>query len=209
MSPPSSAPAPRRAPRVTARKVGVVVGTLASTWCVAIAWLVLQEAAPPPPPPADAVLVLGAAAYGRKPSPVFEARLLHALDLYRQGVAPRLLFTGGKRKVSDVTEAEVARAWAEQQGVPPGDILCETASTSTLGNLAGAKAVMQRNGLRTACIVSDPLHLARARLLAAQVGLEASTSATPRTRFRTLSTQVPFLVREVYFYTTTLLGLAR
>ncbi len=185
----------------------VLGATLA--WTVGVAGWIVSRAGAEPGGPADVIVVLGAAAYGSEPSPVFRERIEHALALHRDGAAPRLLFTGGKRKDTDLTEAEVAKRYALDRGVAPERILCEEESTSTLENLANAWALMQRNGLTRAILVSDPLHLARAELLARRLGMTVAISATPSTRFRTLATQAPFLLRECYFVTTALVGLAR
>jgi uncharacterized SAM-binding protein YcdF (DUF218 family) len=176
-------------------------------WLLGISQIILRESHRSlSPKPADAIVVLGAAAYGRSPSPVLRERLRHALALYRFGFAPVLLFTGGKRKASDLSEAEVAGLWVQEQGVPRKDILLETRSQSTVENLRNAKKLLDAHGWKRVILVSDPLHLARARLLGERIGLDVQTSPTPTTRFRSLSTKLPFLLRECYFYTTTLLG---
>lgn len=194
----------------------VVVRWLAGFSLGALAWLAVsavvilwEPSQGQEPRRADVIVVLGAAAYGRVPSPVLRERLRHALALYQKGVAPTLLFTGGRQLASDLSEAEVARLWCKENGVPDGAMLIEDRSRSTVENLINARELMRVHGLRRAVLVSDPLHLARARLIGERLGLRIQTSATPTTRFRSLSTQLPFLIRECYFYTTTLLGLAR
>lgn len=179
-------------------------GTAAAfLWLAATAGVILQEVFPRSaarPRPAQVILVLGAAAYGTRPSPVLRERLRHALTLYKEGFAPRLLFTGGRRKATDLTEAEVARRWMVEAGVAEEDILMEDRSRSTQENLVNAAEVMRDQDLDSVILVSDPLHLARARLIAEGLGLEVQTSATPTTRFRTLRTKLPFLLRECGFY---------
>lgn len=84
---------------------------------------------------ADVIVVLGAAQYGGRPSPVLEARIGHAVDLYEAGVAPLLIVTGGKAAGDRTTEAEAARAWAVEHGVPDSAIVAEDQGRTTLESL--------------------------------------------------------------------------
>ncbi len=150
---------------------------------------------------ADAIIVLGAAAYDAKPSPVFEERIRHGLDLYRQGYAPLLIFTGGYGgSGARFSESQVARRYAIKQGVPDEAILIETASRTTRQNLVEARRLMEQRQLHRVIIVSDPLHMARALRLAHELGIDALASSTPSTRFRSFHTSWKFLVQEVYFF---------
>lgn len=150
--------------------------------------------------PADAIVVLGAAAYDAKPSPVFTERIRHGLDLYRRGYAPTLVFTGGYGYGARFSESQVARRYALREGVPEEAILIETLSRTTYENLANARDVLQEHGLRRVIVVSDPLHMARALRLSRQLGIDALGSSTPSTRFRSFRTRWRFLAREVYFF---------
>ncbi len=149
--------------------------------------------------PSDAIIVLGAAAYHHRPSPVLAARIDHALALYEQGVAQTLIFTGGFGDGAPVSEARAAMDYAVEHGVPDAHILIEERSRTTLQNLEEARALMRAAELETAVVVSDPLHLRRALIIAEDLGIEAVASPTPTSRFRTWRTQLPFLAREVYF----------
>jgi uncharacterized SAM-binding protein YcdF (DUF218 family) len=148
---------------------------------------------------ADAASVLGAAAWGRRPSPVLRERLNHAILLYRQGYVPRLLFTGGQAKKSDPAESEVSRRYAIQQGVPAADILIEARSRSTEENLFYAREVARAHRLSTFLLVSDPLHMKRAMAIARDLGMDAHSSPTATSRFQSFGSQLPFLARETYF----------
>jgi uncharacterized SAM-binding protein YcdF (DUF218 family) len=148
----------------------------------------------------DAAIVLGAAAYGSVPSPVFRERIRHALSLYRAGTVRKLIFTGGFGPGASLAEAEVARDVALKEGVPASDILIETRSRTTYQNLLEAKRVMDSAGLRTAAIVSDPLHMKRALRMSLDLGIEAVSSPTPTTRYMGLRSKATFLAREIYFY---------
>lgn len=147
----------------------------------------------------DCAIVLGAAAYGTKPSPVFAERINHAVALHRSGMVKYLLFTGGRVTAEDKSESAVARSYALAAGVPAASILTEDVSRTTGQNLQEAKRVMALHGLRTAVIVSDPLHLKRAASMAEDMGIEAVTSPTPTTRYRSFGAKAAFLAREVFF----------
>lgn len=149
--------------------------------------------------PSDCAIVLGAAAYGNKPSPVFAERINHAVELHRSGTVKYLLFTGGRVTSADKSESAVARTYALAAGVPAGAILTEDVSRTTGQNLQEAKRVMARQGLRTAVIVSDAPHLKRAASMAADIGIEAVTSPTPTSRYRSFGAKAGFLAREVFF----------
>ncbi|MGE8210230.1 MAG: YdcF family protein [Stenotrophomonas rhizophila] len=150
---------------------------------------------------ADAIIVLGAAAYDAKPSPVFEERIRHGLDLYEAGYAPLLIFTGGYGGTgARFSESQVARRYALKQGIPDEAILIETASRTTRQNLIEARRLMQQRKLHRVIIVSDPLHMARALRLARELGIDALASSTPSTRFRSFHTSWKFLVQEIYFF---------
>lgn len=150
---------------------------------------------------ADVVIVLGAAAYDARPSPVFEERIRHGLDLYRAGYAPKLIFTGGfGGSGARFSESQVARRYALRHDVPQQDILIETVSRTTRQNLEQARALMQTHGMHRAIIVSDPLHMARALRLCRELGIDALASSTPSTRFRSFHTSWRFLLQEVYFF---------
>ena len=151
--------------------------------------------------PADAIIVLGAAAYDAKPSPVFEERIRHGLELYRQGYAPKLIFTGGFGGTgARFSESQVARRYALKQGIAARDILIESRSRTTRQNLVEAKRLMEARGMRRAILVSDPLHMARALRLSDELGIDALASSTPSTRFRSFHTSWRFLAQEIYFF---------
>lgn len=148
---------------------------------------------------ADIAIVLGAAVDGSEPSPVFAARIDHAIDLYRAGRVKRLLFTGGQSVEDDVSEARAAARYALRKGVPSSVVMLEQRSRTTRQNLEYAAAMLGQAASRPVLVVSDPLHMRRALAIAGDVGLEARASPTPHSRYRSLSTKLPFLAREVWF----------
>jgi uncharacterized SAM-binding protein YcdF (DUF218 family) len=128
--------------------------------------------------PADAIVVLGAAQYDGRPSPVLRARLDHALDLYELGTAPALILTGGVGAGDTVSEAEVGRRYVERNGVPPSAILLERTGVSSEQSMTAVARLMHANDMRSAVLVSDPFHMLRLRLLAAKYGIRAHSSPT-------------------------------
>lgn len=150
---------------------------------------------------ADAIIVLGAAAYDARPSPVFEERLRHGIALYKRDVAPTLIFTGGfGGSGARFAESQVGRRYALGQGVPDRAILIETVSRNTRDNLGQAAALMRSRKLTRAVVVSDPLHLSRALRICAEIGIDCLGSATPTSRYRSFDTRWRFLAAEVYFF---------
>jgi uncharacterized SAM-binding protein YcdF (DUF218 family) len=147
----------------------------------------------------DCIIVLGAAVQGSQPSPVFEQRLRHGIDLYQRQLAPRLLFTGGFGDGKTRSEASVGSAYAQQHGVPATAILLEEKSRTTKQNLEEALKVMKAHGLQSAIIVSDPLHMKRAMMMAEDLGIQAHSSPTPTSMYRSFGSQAKFLMREIYF----------
>ncbi len=128
--------------------------------------------------PADAIVVMGAAQYDGRPSPVFAARIDHAIDLYLAGVAPRLIVTGGKAEGDRTTEAAAARSYAVARGVRPGAILVEDRSRTTYESIRSVAELMRDSGLKTAVIVSDRPHMLRVLRMAADDGIIAWGSPT-------------------------------
>lgn len=150
---------------------------------------------------ADAAIVLGAGVTGEEPSPVFRERIRHGIWLYEHGYVKYLIMTGGYGEGSICSEARAAEEYAVSQGVPKEDIMTEEYSAITQENLYYARQLMKEYGCKDALIVSDPLHMRRAMLMAADYGIEAYSSPTPTTRFVSLKTKLPFLARELFFYT--------
>lgn len=149
--------------------------------------------------PADAAIVLGAAVAGDEPTPVFEERLRHAVDLYRADKVRLLILTGGTGPGDSLAESEAARRWAIANGVPSGDIVTEAQSHTTKQNFVNALPLIEAHDVGRVLVVSDPLHMRRALRMATDLGLDAHPSPTPTSRYQTLGTQVPMLAREIWF----------
>jgi len=113
--------------------------------------------------PADVILVLGAAEYRGKPSPVLKARLDHALTLYKKKLAPALITTGGAGGDPDYTEGAVGRSYLIEHDVPSEAIIVEPEGETTAHSIAAAGEIMQRMGLKSCILVSDGYHIFRAQ----------------------------------------------
>ncbi len=149
----------------------------------------------------DAAIVLGAATVGDQPSPVFRERIRHGIWLYEQGLVGKLIVTGGTDDAGKLTEAEVARNYAISQGVKASDIFTDNTSRWTTENIAHAADIASSQHLQTFTIVSDPLHMKRAMLIAQMDGLKAYSSPTTTSVYQSLNSQIPFLLRETLLYT--------
>lgn len=126
--------------------------------------------------PAQAIVVLGTAQFNGWPGPVFQSRLDHALELWQQGYAPLIVVTGGKQPGDDYTEAEAAIAYLTAAGVPPEAIVSENEASDTWESMQGVAEVLAPLGVHDVILVSDGFHLFRSRLMARDVGLNATGS---------------------------------
>jgi uncharacterized SAM-binding protein YcdF (DUF218 family) len=156
----------------------VIVGTIAT---IAALWLasvgaVLKWALEDDARKADAIIVMGAAQYQGKPSPVLKVRLDHALALWQRGLASRMLLTGGIGSGDTASEAAVSRVYMIAHGVPDTAILLENEGRTSAQSLRSAIALLNARGLRTAVVVSDPFHMLRLEILGRRYGIDPYTS---------------------------------
>jgi uncharacterized SAM-binding protein YcdF (DUF218 family) len=128
---------------------------------------------------ADAIVVLGAAQYNGRPSPVLKARLDHALELYNGGLAHAIITTGSYGSDPNFSEAEVGRKYLIQHGVSVADIVSEQGSGNTNDSIRAAAGLLKAKGWRTTLVVSDGFHLYRARKMFEDNGVVAYTSPAP------------------------------
>lgn len=146
------------------------LATLSTCW---VAIQVERQAAHDEAQPADVIIVLGAAEYRGRPSPVLKARLDHALELYRKHLAPRILTTGGAGGDPVFTEGGVGRDYLASQGVPSEAIVVESEGSSTVASTALAGEIMHRMGMQSAIVVSDGYHIYRVKKMLQERGLTA------------------------------------
>jgi uncharacterized SAM-binding protein YcdF (DUF218 family) len=141
-------------------------------------WRIWEQGAHDDARPADAIVVLGAAQYNGVPSPIYRARLDHAIQLYEEGLAPEIVMTGGKLPGDKTTEADAGRAYAIAKGVPGDAILVEDQGRTTLESLRTVGDMLRDRDLRTAVFVSDRPHMLRVLRIARDQGIDAFGSPT-------------------------------
>ena len=125
---------------------------------------------------ADAAVVLGAAEYNGRPSPVLQGRLDHAFDLYDDGLVHVIVVTGGRQEGDRFTEGQVGYLYLRDQGVPDEDLLVEDQGTNTWESLAAAARILRQRDLTRAVLVTDGYHALRVDAIADELGLDASVS---------------------------------
>ena len=156
------------------RTVWNALGLAFAAFLIYIAYLsvrIEQQSSREEARPADVILVLGAAEYHGRPSPVLRARLDHALALYRRGIAPRIMTTGGAGGDPVFTESTVGRSYLISQGVPSEAIIVETEGESTVHSVALAGEILRRMGLGSVVVVSDGYHIYRVKRMLESDGL--------------------------------------
>ena len=144
---------------------------------------------------AQAIVVFGAAQYDGRPSPVLQARLDHAVDLYRRGYADSIAVTGGRQPGDRFTEATASARYLGRKGVPDDSVLREVTGRNSWQSLAATSAFLKARGVKRVLLVSDPFHSARVAAMAEELGLDAYTSPakdSPITGF----SEVPYLAKE-------------
>lgn len=179
---------------------------LAAGWMSYVAWDILTFGRKDEATRSDVAVVLGAAAWDKKPSPVLEERVNHAIDLYKRRMVSKIIFTGGFGEGATMAESEVARDYATQQGVASKDIFIENKSHSTLENVLEAQKILLAQNFKSVILVSDPLQMRRATLMMRDRGLTVVSSPTPTTRIRSNDSKLEFLISEVYKYNIYLLA---
>jgi uncharacterized SAM-binding protein YcdF (DUF218 family) len=186
--------------RLVVRVVGAAVTSvllLAGATGVAIWWTARQDARPG----SDAIVVLGSAQYNGVPSSIFEARLEHARELYAEGVAPVIVTVGGRAEGDEYSEAEAGRDYLADAGVPADALLAVPEGVDTLQSMRAVAGTFDERGWRSAVLVTDPWHAMRAQRMAADAGMDATSSPTRQgPAVQTRTTQFKYIVRETAAY---------
>lgn len=163
--------------RATVRIVASLILAAALLWAVSMAavlvWSSMDQARQ-----AGSIVVLGAAQYDGKPSPVLKARLDHGIDLWKKKMSGLLVLTGGTGPGDTTSEAAVGRTYARRHGVPASAILLENTGRTTRESMLAVADSLERRGIKTAILVSDPFHMLRLWIMGSRFGLKVYTSPT-------------------------------
>ena len=158
----------------------VLIASALALWILSVALRIAAGGIRKTNRDADAAIILGAAVDDKgMVSDVFRERLKHGIQMYHNKRVRMILITGGVGDGKDVSEAAVGRQFAIKAGVPPDKILTEDASRTTFQNLYFAREIMLQNSLKTALIVSDPTHMARAMMMCSYIGITAYPAPRP------------------------------
>lgn len=148
-----------------------------------------------------AAVVLGAAQWNGDPSPVLQARLDHALDLYHRGVVKRIILTGGVGPGDRFSEADVGKQYLLDRQLSPEVLLLDERSTTTWENMQNAADLARANGIDTVLLVSDPFHMLRSLKMARDLGLSAYGSPTRTSPISgNRAAEARYVVREIWAY---------
>ena len=187
------------------KKISYLITGICLLFCGGTAVSVYTYAQKDETQPADAAIVLGAAVFGNRPSPVLRERINHAITLYEQGIINTIIFTGGVGRNDTLSEATVSANFAMAHGIPADAILLEDQSTTTRENLINVQSIAATHNLHSFLIVSTPFHMKRAMSLADDLGLTAYTSPTRTTKWISWRTKFRAYLREVAAYALYLL----
>ncbi len=182
-------------------KFCLLLSLLIFLWCAGLVIAIATGGQAHENAQADVAIVLGAAVYTNRPSPVFIERIQHGVHLYQQKKVKAIIFTGGLAEGDQLAESEAAKRYALAQGVPEQAIWIEKKSTTTAENLQYAKNIMDQQGFNTAIIVSDPHHLRRASMYASKKGINAITDPTPTSRYKGFKAISEQFAKEGYLIT--------
>jgi uncharacterized SAM-binding protein YcdF (DUF218 family) len=192
---------PRLSRRTIVRRVVIGAVLLALLWMVSVPVRIWWDARQEDRRASDAIIVLGAAQYGGRPSPVLEARLRKAQTLWDDGVAPVVVTVGGGAPGDDTTEAEAGRDWLTANGMPADAVVAVAEGNNTQSSLEAVGEVFDDRDWVTAVLVTDPWHTFRSKALADAAGIDAvAAPARSGPAVQTRETQLRYIVRESLAY---------
>jgi uncharacterized SAM-binding protein YcdF (DUF218 family) len=181
--------------RLLALLVAVAVIYLGST-CLRI----LQQASRQEIHPADAIVIFGAAEYSGRPSPVYRARLDHGFELYRRGLAPVVIATGGAGEDPHYSEGGVGHDYLMRRGIPEANLIAETQGSDTAQSAERVGVIMHANRMHSCIAVSDEYHVFRIRKLLERQGVKVYVAPRPDSRPRSVWQRGLAVLREALSY---------
>lgn len=188
-------------------RIVTVLCVIALVWLGWVFWLVSRQSIRDETRQADAIIVFGAAEYSGHPSPIYKARLDHAYTLFREGMAPLIITTGGAAEDPRFSEGGVGRDYLVLRGVPDSAIIAETQSSDTSESALRIAAILRANHLRTCLAVSDGYHLFRVKQMLEREGVTVYVSPRPDAGTGSHWQRIRVKLREVMSYTAWKLGL--
>jgi uncharacterized SAM-binding protein YcdF (DUF218 family) len=177
-----------------------MVAAAAVVWLAAISVGIVREASRQEIRSADAIVVFGAAEYSGRPSPVYRARLDHALDLFQQGIAPVVITTGGAAADPSYSEGGVGHDYLMHRGIPDSDLIAETQGSDTAQSAERIGVIMRTNHMHSCVAVSDAYHVFRIRKLLEHEGMQVYVSPRPDSRPHSTWQRAEAVLREAASY---------
>ena len=202
----STSSQPRSRLRGIALRVLLALFIAALGWVVGVFWLVSRQSVRDETRPADVIIVFGAAEYSGRPSPIYKARLDHAYTLFREGMAPMIITTGGAAEDVRFSEGGVGHDYLVGRGVPDSAIIAETQSSDTSQSAARIATILQTNNMHTCLAVSDGYHLFRVKQMLEREGIVVYASPRPDAHLPMRWQRLRTKLREVMSYTAWKLG---
>ena len=161
---------------------------------------IVRAASEAPSKKADVIAIFGAAEYAGRPSPVYRARLDHGYELFRKGMAPVVITTGGAAQDPDFSEGGVGRDYLLRRGVPEQALIAETQGSDTAQSAARVANIMRANGMHSCIAVSDAYHVFRIRALLEHEGVQVELAPRPESRPHPLWERLVAVMREAMSY---------
>jgi uncharacterized SAM-binding protein YcdF (DUF218 family) len=161
---------------------------------------IVHAAGEKPKQKADAIIIFGAAEYAGRPSPVYKARLDHGYTLFRQGMAPMVITTGGFGGDPDFSEGGVGRDYLLRRGIPEQNLIAETQSSDTARSAERVATIMRTNGMHSCVAVSDAYHVFRIRAILQRQGVAVEVAPRPESRPRSVWDRFTSVMREATSY---------
>lgn len=179
----------------------VALAALAAVvWFASICLAIVRQASQQEVHPADAIVVFGAAEYAGRPSPVYRARLDHAFDLFKRGVAPVVITTGGAAADPSFSEGGVGHDYLMKRGIPDANLIAETQGSDTAHSAERVGVILRTNHMRSCVAVSDEYHVFRIQKLLEHEGVQVYVAPRPDSRPRSAWQRALAVAREAVGY---------
>lgn len=161
---------------------------------------IVRAAGETPTHKADLIAVFGAAEYAGRPSPVYRARLDHGYELYKSGMAPMVITTGGAAQDPNFSEGGVGKDYLLRRGIPEQAVIAETQGSDTAQSAARVANIMRANGMHSCIAVSDAYHVFRIRALLKHQGVQVELAPRPDSRPHHFVERFSAVIREAASY---------